>query len=179
MICLKQSPVVITRALCVFLVLLQRLDKTFQKKAGRAVRWFLVIHWFPSFHPQLELYSSSWHGRVHGAAVKWCPVQDRPAYKTSPLPTFQGRVAASPAVLCKHPLCLLVNCRALWIIPLILRGTLHAPTVNPATEKRASTVWLLVLSCLYDLTNLSILYAWETRGWATSSNYLLQKQVVK
>lgn len=38
MICLKQSPVVITRALCVFLVLLQRLDKTFQKKAGRAVR---------------------------------------------------------------------------------------------------------------------------------------------
>lgn len=70
MICLKHSPTVIYRALCIFSsIISQRLNKISQKKAGRAVHRFLVIHWLPSFHPQLLFYWTSLHSNERGSAV--------------------------------------------------------------------------------------------------------------
>lgn len=69
MIYLKHSPTVINRPLCIFSsIISQRLNKISQKKAGRAVHRFLVIHWLPSFHPQLLFYWTSLHSNEHGAA---------------------------------------------------------------------------------------------------------------
>lgn len=70
MICLNHSPTVINRALRVFSsIISQRLNETSQEKAGRAVHRFLVIHWFPSFHPRLLCYWTSLHSKVCAAAV--------------------------------------------------------------------------------------------------------------
>lgn len=165
MTCLRHSPTAINKALCVFSsIISQMLNESSQKKAGRAVHRFLVIHWFPSFHPQLLFYWTNLH--MCGAAVRNTQCRRDPP---APHPPSMGEQW-------QHKLCPTNAPRASrWHTGvseehLSLPGVLWIPL--QWTLQRASVPVITSL-----VTDLSILGARETRGLITSSDYLLQKQV--